>query len=48
LHVIACIEDQPIIDKILAHLMQKGGLSPATELLRATRASPDSGWFAWL
>jgi hypothetical protein len=26
--VIASIEDQPIIDKILAHLMKKGALPP--------------------
>ena len=44
--VIASIEDQPIIDKILAHLMKKGALPPPPELLPATRASPDSDWFA--
>jgi hypothetical protein len=44
--VIACIEDQQIIDKILAHLMKKGALPPPAELLPATRASPDSDWFA--
>lgn len=44
--VIACIEDQAVIDKILAHLMKKGALPPAPELLPATRASPDTGWFA--
>ncbi|MFC1329260.1 MAG: hypothetical protein G8D66_00535 [gamma proteobacterium symbiont of Ctena orbiculata] len=43
--VIASIEDQQIIDKILAHLMKKGALPPPLELLPATRASPDSGWF---
>jgi hypothetical protein len=43
--VIASIEDQQIIDKILAHLMKKGALPPPPELLPATRASPDSGWF---
>jgi hypothetical protein len=43
--VIASIEDQQIIDKILAHLMKKGALPPPPELLSATRASPDSGWF---
>jgi hypothetical protein len=26
--VIACIEDQAVIDKILAHLMKKGALPP--------------------
>ena len=44
--VIACIEDQQIIDKILAHLMKKGALPLPHELLPATRASPDSDWFA--
>ncbi|MEW8219268.1 MAG: hypothetical protein AB2733_17150 [Candidatus Thiodiazotropha taylori] len=45
--MIASIEDQQIIDKILAHLMKKGALPPPPppELLPATRASPDSGWF---
>jgi hypothetical protein len=43
--VIACIEDQAVIDKILAHLMKKGSLPPPTELLPATRASPGSDWF---
>ena len=44
--VIACIEDQAVIDKILAHFMKKGALPPPPELLPATRASPDTGWFA--
>lgn len=44
--VIASIEDQAVIDKILAHLMKKGALPPPPELLLATRASPDTGWFA--
>jgi len=44
--VIACVEDQAVIDKILGHLMKKGALPPPPELLPATRASPDSGWFA--
>jgi hypothetical protein len=44
--VIASIEDLQIIDKILAHLMKKGALPPPPELLPATRASPDSDWFA--
>ena len=43
--VIACIEDQAVIDKILAHLMKKGVLPPPPELLPATRASPEPGWF---
>jgi Zn-finger nucleic acid-binding protein len=44
--VIASIEDQPIIDKILTHLMMKGALAPTRELLPSTRAPPDSDWFA--
>ncbi|MBW9269274.1 MAG: IS91 family transposase [Candidatus Thiodiazotropha sp. (ex. Lucinisca nassula)] len=43
--VIACIEEQAVIDTILAHLMKKGALPPPPELLPATRASPDTGWF---
>ena len=44
--VIACIEEQAVIDKILEHRMKKGALPPPSELLPATRASPDSDWFA--
>jgi hypothetical protein len=44
--VIASIEDQPIIDKILNHLQVQGALPPSPELLPAARASPDSDWFA--
>jgi hypothetical protein len=44
--VIASIEDQPIIDKILNHLQAKVRLPPMPELLPATRASPNSDWFA--
>jgi ribosomal protein S27E len=44
--VIASVEDQAVIDKILAHLMKKGALPPPSELLPATRASPDTAWFA--
>ena len=40
--VIACIEDQAVIDKILAHLRKKGALPPPPELLPAARASPGS------
>jgi hypothetical protein len=39
--LIASIEDQQIIDKILDHHMKKGALPPPPELLPATRASPD-------
>ncbi len=41
-----CIEDQTVIDKILAHLIKKGALSPPPELLPAARASPGSDWLA--
>ncbi|CAD7839873.1 MAG: hypothetical protein [Olavius algarvensis Gamma 3 endosymbiont] len=44
--VIASIEDQSVIDKILQHLKVKGALPPLPELLPATRASPGSDWFA--
>ncbi len=44
--LIASIEDQQFIDKMLAHLMQKGALPPARELLLVTRTSSDSGWFS--
>jgi hypothetical protein len=43
--VIASIEDQAVIDKILQHLQAKGALPPPPDLLPATRASPTSGWF---
>ena len=42
--VIACIEDQAVIDKILAHLTKKGALPPPPELLPAARAPPGLGW----
>jgi hypothetical protein len=44
--VIASIEDQAVINKILNHLQAKGGLSPPPELLPDSRASPSSDWFA--
>ena len=44
--VIASIEDEAVIDKILQHLQVKGALPPPTELLPATRASPPLDWFA--
>jgi hypothetical protein len=44
--VIACIEDQVVIDKTLQHLQDKGALPQAPELLPATRASPQADWFA--
>ena len=44
--VIASIEDQAVIDKILQHLQARGALPPPPELLPATRASPVFDWFA--
>lgn len=44
--IIACIEDQAIIDRILAHLFKKGALLPPSDLLPAARASPSSGWLS--
>ena len=43
--VIASIEDEAVIEKILQHLQAKGALPPAPDLLPATRASPTSDWF---
>ena len=43
--VIASIEDQAVINKILNHLQAKGELSPPPELLPDSRASPSSDWF---
>jgi hypothetical protein len=40
--VIASIEDQTVIDKILQHLQAKGALQPLIELLPVARASPTS------
>jgi len=44
--VIACIEDQAVIDKILQHIQAKGALPPPPERLPGTRASPTSDRFA--
>jgi hypothetical protein len=44
--VIASIEDQSVIDKLLKHLQDKGALPPPPELLSATRTSPQADWFA--
>ncbi|MCP4270645.1 MAG: IS91 family transposase [Gammaproteobacteria bacterium] len=38
--VIACIEDQTVIDKILSHLEKKGTLSSLPNILPETRAPP--------
>jgi hypothetical protein len=43
--VIACIEDQVVIDKILAHLKEKGGGSADTVCLPEPRAPPQSRLF---
>jgi len=44
--VIASIEDQVVIDKILQHLQAKGAWPPPTKLLPTARASSTSDWFA--
>jgi hypothetical protein len=44
--IIASIEAQAVIDKILHHLQAKGILEHPPELLPAARASPESRWFA--
>lgn len=44
--VIASIENQAVIDKILQPLQAMGALPPPPDLLPATRASPTADWFA--
>jgi hypothetical protein len=44
--IIASIEDQAVIDKILHHLKAKGALTPQPDLLPVTRAPPTLDWFA--
>ena len=44
--VIACIEDQPVIDKILAHLEIKGCLPSLPNVLPETRAPPQTSLFS--
>jgi hypothetical protein len=44
--MIARIEDQAVIDKILHHLRIKGTLEQSSELQPPARASPDSNWFS--
>jgi hypothetical protein len=44
--VIASIEDQAVIDKILQHLQARGALPPPPKLLQAKRSSPDFDWLA--
>ncbi len=45
--VIACIEDQPVIDKILSHLEKKGELPSTPDTLPETRAPPPVSLFYW-
>ncbi|ODB89173.1 transposase [Candidatus Thiodiazotropha endoloripes] len=45
--IIANIEDQAVIDKILHRLQAKGILKHPSELLPAARISPDSDWLAY-
>jgi hypothetical protein len=44
--VIACIEDQAIVDKILKYLLAKRILPHPSELLPATQVSPNQDWLA--
>jgi hypothetical protein len=44
--IIACIEDQAVIDTILQHLQAKGALPPPIKSLPAARVSPTTDWFA--
>ena len=43
--VIACIEDQEVIDKILSHLRKKGSLPSPSIVLPETRAPPQTNLF---
>ena len=43
--VIACVEDQEIIDKILSHLRKKGCLPLPSDVLPETRAPPQTSLF---
>ena len=45
--VIACIENQTVIDKILQLLQAKGVLPPPPELRPVARASPQVDWFEY-
>jgi hypothetical protein len=44
--VIASIEDQAVIDKVLNRLQVKGALTPPPQWLLAAQAWPGSDWFA--
>jgi hypothetical protein len=43
--VIACIEDQEVIDKILSHLRKKDSLPSPSIVLLETRAPPQTNLF---
>ena len=43
--VIACIEGQQVIDKILFHLRKKDGLHSPPDVLPETRAPPQTSLF---
>ncbi len=43
--VIACIEDQQVIDKILSHLRKKDGLPSPPDVLPETRAPPQTSLY---
>ncbi len=43
--VVACIEDQQVIDKILSHLRKKDGLPSPPDILPETRAPPLASLF---
>jgi hypothetical protein len=43
--VIACVEDQEVIDKILSHLRKKGCLPLPSDVLPETRAPPQTSLF---
>ncbi len=42
---VACIEDQQVIDKTLAHLKKKDGLPSLQDALPETRARPQTSLF---
>ena len=45
INVIACIDGQPVIDKILSHLEKKGELLSMPDTLPETRAPPPVNLF---
>jgi hypothetical protein len=44
--MIASIEGQAVVDKVLQNLQAKGILQPPSELLPAGGVSPELNWFA--